>query len=99
MDLPRFEHLLEDGSQWGLRFSFAEQPKPEGIAQAFIIGKKFIGDNNVCLILSDNIFYGQGFQPLLLEASKLEKGALIFGYWVSDSERYGIVEFDEDLRA
>jgi glucose-1-phosphate thymidylyltransferase len=98
MDLPRFEHLLGDGSQWGLRFSFAEQPQPEGIAQAFIIGEEFIGDDNVCLILGDNIFYGQGFHPILLDAAKLEKGALVFGYWVNDPTRYGIVEFDETHR-
>jgi glucose-1-phosphate thymidylyltransferase len=97
MDLPRFEHLFGDGSQWGLRFSFAEQPHPEGIAQAFIIGKKFIGDDNVCLILGDNIFYGQGFQPILLDAANLKNGALIFGYWVNDPTGYGIVEFDENL--
>lgn len=96
-DLPHFEKLLGDGSQWGVRFSFAEQPHPEGLAQAFIIGKEFIGNDNVCLILGDNIFYGQGFQTLLLEAAKLEKGAYIFGYWVNDPERYGIVEFDKSL--
>ena len=96
-DLPHFEKLLGDGSQWGVRFSFAEQPHPEGLAQAFIIGKEFIGNDNVCLILGDNIFYGQGFQTLLLEAAKLEKGACIFGYWVNDPERYGIVEFDKSL--
>ncbi len=97
-DLPRFIDLLGDGSQWGIRFSFAEQPHPEGIAQAFIIGKDFIGENSVCLILGDNIFYGQGFQKLLLEAVKLEKGALILGYWVNDPERYGVVDFDDALR-
>jgi glucose-1-phosphate thymidylyltransferase len=96
-DLPHFEKLFGDGSQWGVRFSFAEQPHPEGLAQAFIIGKEFIGNDNVCLILGDNIFYGQGFQTLLLEAAKLEKGAYIFGYWVNDPERYGIVEFDKSL--
>jgi glucose-1-phosphate thymidylyltransferase len=97
-DLPSFRELLGDGSQWGIRFSYAEQPAPEGIAQAFIIGKEFIGKDKVSLILGDNIFYGQSFQPLLLNASKLRKGACIFGYWVSDPERYGIVEFDQSLK-
>lgn len=97
-DLPRFMDLLGDGSQWGLKFSFAEQPSPEGIAQAFIIGADFVGNDSVCLILGDNIFYGQGFQPVLLEATKLEKGALVFGYWVSDPERYGVLEFDQSLK-
>ena len=97
-DLPLFEDLLGDGSQWGLTFSFAEQPEPKGIAQAFIIGKEFIREDNVCLILGDNIFYGQGFQPILLQAGNLEEGALVFGYWVSDPERYGVLEFDESLR-
>lgn len=91
-DLPLFRDLLGDGSQWGLSFSFVEQPRPEGLAQSFIIGKEFIDNDHVCLILGDNIFYGQGFQKLLLEAAKLERGALIFGYWVNDPERYGIVE-------
>jgi len=93
-DLPRFQGLLEDGSQWGLRFSYAVQPRPEGLAQAFLIGREFIGNENVCLILGDNIFYGQGFQETLRKAVRLEKGALIFGYWVRDPERYGVVEFD-----
>ncbi len=93
-DLPRFEGLLGDGSQLGLRFAFAEQPRPEGLAQAFIIGKEFIGADRVCLILGDNIFYGHGFQKMLARAVELEKGGLIFGYWVHDPERYGVVEFD-----
>ena len=97
-DLPRFRDLLGDGSQWGLKFSFAEQPRPEGIAQAFIIGADFVGNDSVCLILGDNIFYGQGFQPVLLQATKIEKGALVFGYWVSDPERYGVLEFDRSLK-
>ena len=97
-DLPHFRDLLGDGSQWGLTFSYAEQPEPKGIAEAFIIGKEFIREDNVCLILGDNIFYGQGFQPLLLQAGNLEEGALVFGYWVSDPERYGVLEFDESLR-
>ncbi|MFX0201953.1 MAG: glucose-1-phosphate thymidylyltransferase RfbA [Candidatus Hodarchaeota archaeon] len=97
-DLPRFRDLLGDGSHWGLTFSFAEQAHPNGIAEAFIVGKHFIGENHVCLILGDNIFYGQGFRPILSKAAKLEKGALIFGYWVSDPQRYGIVEFDQSLK-
>ncbi len=92
---PRFQTLLEDGSQWGTKISYAVQPRPEGLAQAFIIGKKFIGSGNVCLILGDNIFYGHGFQEILQRATRLEKGGLIFGYWVRDPERYGVVEFDE----
>jgi glucose-1-phosphate thymidylyltransferase len=97
-ELPRFINLLGDGSQWGVHFSYAEQPEPKGIAQAFIIGKNFIENDNVSLILGDNIFYGQGFQKLLLEAVKLKKGGYIFGYWVNDPERYGVVEFDELLK-
>lgn len=93
-DLPRFQTLLNDGSQWGLSFSYAEQPRPEGLAQAFIIGKEFIGNDNVALILGDNIFYGHGLQDSLRRAAKLEKGGLIFGYPVKDPERYGVVEFD-----
>ena len=96
-DLPLFKDLVEDGSQWGLRFTFAEQSSPEGIAQAFIIGREFIGEEHVCLILGDNIFYGQNFQRLILQASRLESGSLILGYWVNDPERYGIVEFDKSL--
>lgn len=96
-DLPLFRNLLGDGSQWGVSFSYAEQPRPEGLAQAFILGKKFIGKDPVCLILGDNIFYGRGFQELLLEAAQLKKGAFIFGYWVNDPERYGVVEFDENF--
>ena len=94
-DLPRFESLLGDGTQWGLRFSFAEQPRPEGLAQAFIIGKEFIGGDHVSLILGDNIFYGHGFQQILRRVVQFEKGGFIFGYWVRDPERYGVVEFDE----
>lgn len=92
-DLPRFRSLLQDGSQWGLRLCFAEQPRPEGLAQAFLIGKEFIGEDRVCLVLGDNIFYGQGFQPTLQRAAGHEDGAVIFAYWVQDPERYGIVEF------
>ncbi len=98
-DLPRFKTLLGDGSQLGLQFVYAEQPRPEGLAQAFIIGKKFIGSNRVCLILGDNIFYGHGFQEILQRAMQLQKGGLIFGYWVQDPERYGVVEFDEAGKA
>lgn len=94
-DLPRFESLLGDGSQWGLRFSFAEQPKPEGLTQAFIIGKEFIGEDHGCLILGDNIFYGHGLPEIIRRAVLLEKGGLVFGYWVKNPERYGVVEFDE----
>jgi glucose-1-phosphate thymidylyltransferase len=94
-DLPRFEALLGDGAQLGLRFSYAEQPRPEGLAQAFIIGREFIGQDRVCLILGDNIFYGHGFQEILRRAVQLKQGGLIFGYWVRDPERYGVVEFDE----
>ena len=93
--LPLFEELLGDGSQLGISFSYAEQSEPRGIAEALLIGKEFIKDQNVCLALGDNIFYGQSFQPLLLQAAKIEIGARIFGYWVSDPERYGIVEFDK----
>ncbi len=93
-DLPLFQDLLGDGSQWGVSFSYTEQPRPEGLAQAFIIGKTFIGADNVCLILGDNIFYGHGLAELLKKAARLKKGGLIFGYPVKDPERYGVVEFD-----
>lgn len=94
-DLPKFKSLLGDGSQWGIEFTYAEQPRPEGLAQAFIIGKEFIGKNKVCLILGDNIFFGHGLPEILRRAVQIEKGGLIFGYWVRDPERYGVVEFDE----
>jgi glucose-1-phosphate thymidylyltransferase len=94
-DLPRFRSLLEDGSQWGVRFSYVEQPRPEGLAQAFILGREFIGEGNVCLVLGDNIFHGQGFQETLRRAASVEKGAVVFGYWVKDPQRYGVVDFDE----
>jgi len=94
-DCPKFEALLNDGSQLGLRLSYAVQPCPEGLAQAFIIGKGFIENDNACLILGDNIFYGHGLPEILQKAVKLERGGLVFGYWVKDPERYGIVEFDE----
>jgi glucose-1-phosphate thymidylyltransferase len=93
-DLPRFRTLLGDGRQLGLRFFYAEQPHPGGLAQAFLIGKEFIGADRVCLVLGDNIFYGHGFQGILKRAVTLESGGLIFGYWVRDPERYGVVEFD-----
>jgi glucose-1-phosphate thymidylyltransferase len=92
--LPRFQDLLGDGSQWGIRISYAAQPHPGGLAQAFLIGKKFIGNDFTCLILGDNIFYGHGFQQILRRAAAIETGAMIFGYWVRDPERYGVVEFD-----
>jgi len=98
-DLPRFQELLGDGSQWGLSFSFAEQPRPEGLAQAFIIGREFVGKDNVCLILGDNIFYGHGLPERLRDAYSRKEGATVFGYWVKDPERYGVVSFDEDGKA
>ncbi len=94
-DLPRFRDLLGDGSWLGLKFEYAEQPKPEGLAQAFIIGADFIGNDSVCLILGDNIFYGHGLPEILRRCVQLEKGGVIFGYLVKDPERYGVVEFDE----
>jgi len=97
-DLPQFQSLLKDGSQLGVRFSFLEQPSPNGLAEAFVLGRDFIGNDSVCLILGDNIFYGQGFQEHLLKAASLEKGGLIFGYWVNDPKRYGIVEFDQSIK-
>jgi len=98
-DLPRFRALLGDGSQLGLKLVYAEQPRPEGLAQAFIIGKQFIGSNRVCLILGDNIFYGHGFQRILQRAVQLQNGGLIFGYWVQNPKRYGVVEFDDAGKA
>jgi glucose-1-phosphate thymidylyltransferase len=95
-DLPRFEELLGDGSQWGVNFHYAEQPRPEGLAQAFIIAREFVGSENVSLVLGDNIFYGQGFGELLARAVAREDGATVFGYYVRDPERYGVVEFDRD---
>ncbi len=98
-DLPNFKRLLEDGSQWGISFTYAVQPNPEGLAQAFTIGKEFIGDQNVCLILGDNIFYGHGLIEQLKDALVRKSGATVFGYWVKDPERYGVVKFDKDGQA
>ncbi len=97
-DLPRFKELFKDGSHFGVNIAYEVQEKPKGLAEAFIIGEDFIGNDNVCLILGDNIFYGDGLIQMLKEASKLEKGAKVFGYYVSDPERYGVVEFDENKR-
>ena len=97
--LPLFRRLLEDGSQWGLQFTFAEQPVPRGLADAFIVGKKFVGKDNVCLILGDNIFFGHGLPSMLRSAAKLTDGALIFAYPVRDPRRYGVVEFDKQGKA
>ena len=97
-DLPGFKRLLGDGSDYGVHFEYAEQPSPDGLAQAFIIGEKFIGDDSVCLVLGDNIFYGSGFTGLLRKAVKdaeEQEKATVFGYWVSDPERYGVAEFDK----
>jgi glucose-1-phosphate thymidylyltransferase len=94
--LPGFRQLLGDGSHWGLKFEYAEQPEPRGLADAFLVGREFIGDSSVCLMLGDNIFYGQGMATLLQECASLQEGAIIFGYKVNDPQRYGIVEFDED---
>lgn len=98
-DLPGFMRLLGDGSDYGVRFTYAEQPSPDGLAQAFTIGKEFIGDDSVCLVLGDNIFQGNGFTAKLKEAVRAaeeEKKATVFGYWVNDPERYGVAEFDRD---
>ena len=97
-DLPGFKRLLGDGSEWGVKFEYAEQPSPDGLAQAFIIGEEFIGDDTVCLVLGDNIFHGAGFTGLLKQAvaDAQEDKATVFGYWVSDPERYGVAEFDAD---
>lgn len=98
-DLPLIRNLLGDGSRLGLRFSYEEQPSPDGIAQAFVIGEKFIGDDSVCLILGDNIFYGMELSQLVEKSAKLRKGAEVYAYHVHDPERYGVVEFDAEGRA
>jgi len=98
-DLPRFEEILGDGSRMGVRFTYVVQEKPEGIAQAFILGEEFIGDDNVCLILGDNIYYGQGFTAKLQQAVNTESGATVFGYNVNDPERFGVVEFNDEMKA
>ena len=100
-DLPLFRRLLGDGSDYGVRFAYAEQPSPDGLAQAFLIGEEFIGGDSVCLVLGDNIFYGQGFTGMLAEAVRAveqERKATIFGYWVNDPQRYGVAGFDEQGR-
>lgn len=98
-DISGYQRLLGDGSEFGINLTYAEQPSPDGLAQAFIIGEEFIGDSNVCLVLGDNIFYGQGFSPLLRKAAAKPNGASVFGYQVKDPERFGVVEFDENKRA
>ncbi len=98
VDLPRFQELLGDGSQWGLSFSYIEQPRPEGLAQAFILGREFINHDNVCMILGDNLFYGHGLPEKLHKAAARTKGATIFGYQVSDPQRYGVITFGKEGR-
>ncbi|MFO7575120.1 MAG: glucose-1-phosphate thymidylyltransferase RfbA [Bacteroidales bacterium] len=98
-DLPAFRNLLGNGDDLGIKLHYAEQPSPDGLAQAFIIGEEFIGSDTVCMILGDNIFYGQGFGDVLLKTSEIKRGAVVFGYYVYDPERYGVVEFNKDMRA
>lgn len=98
-DLPNFERLLGDGSNFGINLSYKVQPSPDGLAQAFLLGEEFIGDDSCAMVLGDNIFYGNGFSKLLKNAASKEKGATVFGYYVEDPERFGIVEFDKDGRA
>ncbi len=98
-DLPLFRGLLGDGSQWGISLSYVVQPSPDGLAQAFILGEKFLGDDHACLVLGDNIFYGQGFTEQLRRAAQREKGATVFAYYVKDPERYGVVHFDRQGKA
>lgn len=98
-DLPRFEELLGNGSDWGIKLEYKVQPSPDGLAQAFILGEEFIGNDSVCLILGDNIFYGQGFSVMLKNAASIKAGAVVFGYQVKDPQRFGVVEFDKDKNA
>lgn len=98
-DLPNFQHLLGDGSKFGINLNYAPQPSPDGLAQAFLIGESFIGDENVCLILGDNIFYGYGFSGMLHEAASRKSGATVFGYHVNDPERFGVVELNDQGKA
>lgn len=98
-DLPRFEELLGDGSDWGIKLQYKIQPSPDGLAQAFILGEEFIGEDSVCLILGDNIFYGSGLSTMVKNAASLKEGAVVFGYQVKDPERFGVVEFDKDKNA
>ncbi|WP_341938858.1 glucose-1-phosphate thymidylyltransferase RfbA [Marinimicrobium sp. C2-29] len=98
-DMPQYQNLLGTGEQFGVTFTYKVQPKPEGLAQAFIIGEEFIGDDSVCLVLGDNIFHGQHFSEQLKRAASKEKGATVFGYWVKDPERFGVVEYDETGKA
>ncbi|NOK03594.1 MULTISPECIES: glucose-1-phosphate thymidylyltransferase RfbA [Myxococcus] len=98
-DLPRFHELLGSGEQWGMRFTYAEQPRPEGLAQAFVIGRDFVGADSVSLVLGDNIFYGHGLSELVKRAASRTSGATVFGYYVKDPERYGVVELDAKNRA
>lgn len=98
-DIGGYQRLLGDGTEFGINLTYAVQPSPDGLAQAFIIGEEFIGNDSVCLVLGDNIFYGQGFGPLLRAAAKRKDGATVFGYQVKDPERFGVVEFDENMRA
>jgi glucose-1-phosphate thymidylyltransferase len=98
-DIGKFEELLGDGNDWGIKLTYKIQPYPDGLAQAFLLGEEFIGDDNVCLILGDNIFYGHGFTPLLKNAANIKEGAIVFGYQVNDPERFGVVEFDKNKKA
>lgn len=98
-DINKFEELLGDGSDWGIKLEYKIQPSPDGLAQAFILGEEFIGDDSVCLILGDNVFYGQGFSSMLKNAASIKEGAVVFGYQVKDPERFGVVEFDKNKNA
>ncbi len=97
-DIPLYKRLFEDGSHLGLNIQYVVQPSPDGLAQAFILGEEFIGDDSACLVLGDNIFYGQGFSPMLRESALIKEGATVFGYWVNDPQRYGVAEFNKDGR-